>query len=74
MKRLFLIAAAALVVLAGCKGKTAAEVLAEYRESVEKIEQAYYAAVVDLDEDAADQLLENTIAQLVDNGRKLLRK
>ena len=74
MKRLFLIAAAALVVLAGCKGKTAAEVLAEYRDSVEKIEQAYYAAVVDLDEDAADQLLENTIAQLVDNGRKLLRK
>lgn len=74
MKRFLLIAAAALVVLAGCKGKTAAEVLAEYRDSVEKIEQAYYEAVVDLDEDAADKLLEDAIAQIADNGKKLLRK
>ncbi len=74
MKRLLLIAAAALVVLAGCKGKTAAEVLAEYRDSVEKIEQAYYEAVVDLDEDAADKLLEDAIAQIADNGKQLLRK
>jgi thiol-disulfide isomerase/thioredoxin len=74
MKRFLFIAAAALVVLAGCKGKTAAEVLAEYRDSVEKIEQAYYEAVVDLDEDAADKLLEDAIAQIADNGKKLLRK
>ena len=69
-----MIAAAALVVLAGCKAKSAAEVLAEYRDSVEKIEQAYYAAVAGLDEDAADKLLEDAIAQLADNGKKLLRK
>ena len=74
MKRIAFIAAAALVVLAGCKAKSAEEVLAEYRESVEQIEQSYYTNVADLDEAAADQLLEDTINQLVDGGMKLLGK
>jgi len=74
MKRIFLIAAAALVVLAGCKTKSAEEVLSEYRESVDQIEKSYYAAAADLEGDAADQLLEDTINKLVDGGMKLLGK
>ncbi len=74
MKRFFLIAAAALVVLAGCKTKSAEEVLSEYRESVDQIEKSYYAAAADLEGDAADQLLEDTINKLVDGGMKLLGK
>jgi len=74
MKRIFLIAAAALVVLAGCKAKSAEEVLNEYRANVEQIEQSYYEAADGLDDAAGEKLLEETINKLVDSGMKLLGK
>ena len=74
MKKVLLIASAALIVLAGCKAKSAEEVLAEYRASMEKIEEDYYNAVVDVDEEEGEKLLEDAIAKLTDNGKKLLAK
>ncbi|NLZ20143.1 MAG: redoxin domain-containing protein [Bacteroidales bacterium] len=84
MKRFFLIAAAALTVLAGCKQKSADEVLEAYRVSVEEIEGAYYDAAGKLAEDAslsdeqkeaaAEKLLDDTITRLVDGGKLLLRQ
>ena len=74
MKRIFLIAAAALVVLAGCKAKSAEEVLSEYRADVDQIEQSYYEAAAGLDDAAGEKLLEDTINKLIDSGMKLLGK
>ena len=74
MKQTLLIAAAALVALAGCKAKSAEEVLADYHASVEEIESYYYDHVVTLEGEEADQLLDEVIGRLVDNGMKTLRK
>ena len=84
MKRFVLIAAAALMVLAGCKQKSAEEVLEEYRASVDEMEQAYYDAAEKIDadealsdaekEEAGSKLLDDTIAKLVDAGKALLKK
>jgi len=84
MKKSFLIAAAALMVLAGCKQKSPEEVLDAYRASVEEIEGSYYDAAGKLAEDAslseeqkeeaAEKLLDDTITRLADSGKLLLRQ
>ena len=74
MKKILFIAAAALVALAGCKTKSAEEVLADFRADMEQIEKEYYANVEGKDEDAADKLLDEAIAKIADSGKKLLKK
>lgn len=85
MKRFFLMAAAALVVLAGCKNqKSNEEILADFQAGVEAVMNEYREAAekVDADEaltdeqkDAKFEALEQTaIGKLVAAGRKVLAK
>ena len=85
MKRFALIAAAALMVLAGCKNqKSNEEILADFQAGVQAVMDDYRVAAekVDADETLTDEqkdeqfeaLEETAIAKLVSAGRKVLAK
>ena len=85
MKRIFLMAAAALVVLAGCKNqKSSEEILADFQAGVEAVMNEYREAAEKVDADAAltdeqkeeqfESLQETAIGKLVAAGRKVLAK
>lgn len=85
MKRIALIAVAALAVLAGCKNqKSNEEILADYQAGVQAVMDEYREAaeLVDADETLTDEqkeekfeaLEETAIGKLVASGRKVLAK
>ena len=84
MKKFVLIAAAALVALAGCKQPTSEEVLEGFHANLEAWEEAYSESAKQVREDATlddaqkaekiDALQDEIIGKLTDAGRTLLNK
>ena len=85
MKKIALIAAAALVVLAGCKTKqTDEEILAAFQADIETLMNDYRSSAEAVDADEAltdaqkeakfDELQESVMAKMVETGRKVLAK
>ena len=84
MKKSILIAAAALVALAGCKQPSSEEVLEGFRSEVKTLEEAYGESAKQVREDATlddaqkaekmEALQDDVIGKLTDAGRKLLNK
>ena len=84
MKKIVLIAATALVALAGCKQQTSEEVLAGFQADLKTWEEEYSESAKQVYEDATlddaqkaekiDALQEDIISKLSDAGRKLLNK
>ena len=84
MKRIILIAAAALVALTGCKQQTGEEALAEFQANLETWMDEYRAAAEKVDADAAlsdeqkqaqfESLQEEVIGKMTENGTKLVEK
>ncbi|MCR5352633.1 MAG: redoxin domain-containing protein [Bacteroidales bacterium] len=84
MKKIAMIATAALVVLVGCKGKSNEEILADFQSGIEAVVNEYTenAEKVDADEALTDEqkmakfveLEENAIAKIVESGTRTLAK
>ncbi|MBO6063825.1 MAG: hypothetical protein J6P62_07610, partial [Bacteroidales bacterium] len=84
MKKIVLIAAAALVALAGCKQPSSEEVLKGFQADLEAWENEYSESAKQVREDATldnaqkaekiEALQDDIIGKLTDAGRKLLNK
>ena len=84
MKKFVLIAAAALVALAGCKQPTSEEVLDGFRADLQALEEEYNASATKISEDATlddaqkagkiGDLQDEIIGKMADAGRTLLNK
>ena len=84
MKKILFIAAAALVALAGCKTKTAEEVIADFQAEVGVVMDEYRAAAEKIDADESlndaqkdeqfEAIEETAISKIVATGRKVLSK
>lgn len=84
MKKFVMIAAAALVALAGCKQPTSEEVLDGFRADLQALEEEYNASATKISEDATlddaqkagkiGDLQDEIIGKMADAGRTLLNK
>lgn len=84
MKKFVMIAAAALVALAGCKQPTSEEVLDGFRADLQALEEEYNASATKISEDATlddaqkagkiGDLQDKIIGKMADAGRTLLNK
>lgn len=84
MRKFLFIAAAALVVLAGCQAKSAEEIIADFQAAVGSVMDEYRTAAAKIDADAAltdvqrdeqyESIEETAISKIVSTGRKVLAK